>query len=318
MQSSREGREPLVSVVLPTYNRPKMLQDAVESVIQQRYSPIELVVVDDHSDRPAVDVLESIEFGDTEWKCIRHETNRGANVARNTGIEAADGPCIAFIDDDDRWRERKLERQITALEESHPDVGVVLVGQEYVNDEGERTAIRRPSIVGKATEALMRGESAGPFSTILVRAQVIADAGLPDERFPSWQDREWLLRLSQCCHFESVPEPLVVRRIGTHDQIGDDFESKSRVSYPLFLEKHRSLAAEYGVEDVFRARLASTVAGTALATGNYRAARRYALTAIGSDPGARSAYLYLLLALGGDLTYRPAVRLKRTITQLTY
>lgn len=313
MYDSRPNELPLVSIILPTYDRPRLLLDAVESVAEQTYEDIELIVVDDHSPEPAEEILDESAPDGLRWRCLRHESNEGANVARNTGIRASNGSYIAFLDDDDRWDPKKIERQIAAIEDSHSDVGVVIVGQKYVDDDGNQTATRRPSLTGDVTEEILRGRPAGSFSTVLVRASVIPEAGVPDERFPTWQDREWLLRLSKHCDFRSISEPLVIRTIGSHGQISDNFEGKSQISYPLFLEKHRSLAAEYGCEGTLKATLAASVSRTGLSTGHYREAAKFALVAIRADPTLRSGYVFLLLSLGGRFTYRPAVRIKRAL-----
>ena len=71
------------------------------------------------------------------------------------------------------------------------------VGQRFVDDRSETTQLRMPSASGDVTEAVLRGATLGPFSTLMVRADVIEAVGFPDERFPAWQDREWHVRLSQ-------------------------------------------------------------------------------------------------------------------------
>ena len=89
----------LVSVVVPTYGRPDFLPDAVRSVVDQTYAPIELIVVDDCSPDPIEPVVDEIDTtGLRRTEVIRHRQNRGANAARNTGIEAATGDVIAFLD----------------------------------------------------------------------------------------------------------------------------------------------------------------------------------------------------------------------------
>lgn len=310
MKTADPATPPLVSVVLPTYERPRMLAEAVESVAKQSYPNVELLVVDDGSSTPASTVLDECAPAGLEWQCLRHEENRGANAARNTGIRATAGDFVAFLDDDDRWMPETVASQVTALRGAGEEAGVALVGQRTINGNDE-TAIRLPSVEGDATAGLIAGEPAGTFSTMLVRRSLVEDAGLPDERFPALQDREWMVRLSRHCTFVSVREPLVERRFGDYEQIDDAFEPKRDTTHPLFLEKHRELAAEYGCEPQFRAWLATTVAGTGLTNGYYSDARRFALQAIRSNPRARLAYLYLVLALGGNVTYRPAVRFAR-------
>lgn len=307
---------PLVSVVLPTYNRPERLAVAAESVNEQSYGPIELLVVDDHSERPAREVLETEALvgepgGIEEVRHVRHDRNRGANAARNSGIEAASGEFVAFLDDDDRWAPEKIARQVGRFRETDPSVGVVYTGTTYTDPDG--TVQRAESAVthDDATRAILVGKRIGEFPALLVRREVFDAAGLPDERFPSWQDREWCLRASRHCSFEAVADPLLIREVGHGDQISDDFASKRDVSYPLFVRKHRPLAADYGriVERRFVASLSRHLGMAAVSTGHYDDARRYLLRAIRYWPGETLAYSYLLAALGGERTHRVGQRL---------
>ena len=307
---------PMVSVVLPTYDRPDRLREAVESVRAQTYPNVELVVVDDHSPTPAETVLEAIEPGSMTVRVRRHETNRGANKARNTGIDASDGTYLCFLDDDDRWHPKKVAKQVAAFERAGDRVGVVYTGTKYVYDSYERTVTF--TLGGDVTEQLCRGRSIGEFSTLMVDADVIEESGAVDARFPSWQDREWLLRLSTVCEFEPVPEPLTVRRrLSGEASITDDFEAKRDVSYPLFLEKHRDLAATYGCERALVGALSWNLGTAALKNGYYADARRYLLKSLYYEPLDRSHWLYALVAVGGEYTYGPTSALARTFHRLS-
>jgi len=302
---SRSVSSPLVSVIVPTYDRPERLRRAVDAVAAQTYEPVELVVVDDHSPVPASEVLEDVDSAAfAALEVVRHGRNRGANAARNTGIEAATGELLAFLDDDDRWEPEKLQRQVDALAAANDDVGVVYTGARYLYPDGERTIAGTAS--GDVTTAILTGATISEFSAMLVRSSVLASAGLPDERFPSWQDREWMLRLSLHCEFLAVPEPLTIRHWEGEDRIGHDYRRRRDVSFPLYVEKHRDLAREYDLEAPFLAALLETLVMDAAQTGHYGDARRLALRAILTEPTRGTPWLYLLACLGGGFTYRPA------------
>lgn len=307
---------PPVSVVIPTYDRPELLEAAVDSVLAQTFDELELIVVDDASPEPVEPRLRSTAH-DGRLTVIRHDANQGANAARNTGIAAAAGRVLTFLDDDDRWSARKLERQMTAFEEGPEPLGVVLVGQRYVDDAGITTNAKRPAVDGHATRALLSGRTAGPFSTMAVTREAIEAAGIPDERFPSLQDREWLIRLSEHCTFRSIQDPLVVRRMGEHAQIGDRFEERRDRTYALMREQHGPTADVHSVRDTFEATLALGVAGSALRAGAYGDARRFALRALGHRPSL-AALGYLLASLGGGRTYRPARRIRHRFGHLAH
>jgi glycosyltransferase involved in cell wall biosynthesis len=113
--------QPLVSVIIPTYNRASFLTHAIESVLRQTYKNIEIIVVDDGSTDNTKVVIDSFK-GKVQY--IFTENNKGPAHARNTGMKAANGKYIAFLDSDDEYLPFKLECQVTFLEE-HPDLGMV-------------------------------------------------------------------------------------------------------------------------------------------------------------------------------------------------
>ncbi|WP_435064310.1 glycosyltransferase family 2 protein [Halobaculum sp. EA56] len=306
--------DPRVTAIVPAYGRPEFLREAVESVADQTYPNLELVVVDDHSPDPVEPAVEAAATEGLDRRVLRHDENRGANAARRTGIDAAEGSILCFLDDDDYWRPSYVERVVEAFERGGPAVGVVTVGVEVVDADGERVGGATPRFAGDVTEAILVGEvQPGTYSRTAVRRAVVDEAGYPDERFPSWQDQEWHIRLSRHCEYASVPEELAVRRYSDREQITDDFAAKRDVSYPLLIRKHGDLAASYGpsVRRRFVGRLTRTLGFSALRNGHYLAALRYLLEAVGRNPRDRHTYAVLLAAVGGPLTYRPARRLRR-------
>lgn len=308
----------LVSVIIPTYGRPEFLSDAVRSVVDQTYAPIELIVVDDCSPDPIEPIIAAIDTtGLSRTEVIRHETNRGANAARTTGIEAATGDIIAFLDDDDRWEPSIVQRYVDAFESGGPSIGVVTVGVRTVDEHGRKIGEFRPTIRGNGLDALLSGTRVGSFSRFAVRSAVVDSAGMPDERLPCWQDWEWQFRLAFHCEFAAISEPLVVRTRGTHEQITDSFVERRDVAYPYILNQHRDrIRAERGprAERRFVALLTKSLAFAALDTGQYRSAIRLVFRTLRHDPFVPEAYLYLGLACGGPVTFESAQWLKRRLS----
>ena len=305
-----------LSVVVPTYDRSEMLNGALESICTQTYPNIELIVVDDGSTVP---VTESMLPSDADRlasvKIRRHETNRGANVARNTGICASTGEYVGFLDDDDRWHERKAERVVERFESADPAVGVVYTGKRTEHRDGTES-ITTPTSSGNVTKQLLVGKNFGQFSAITVKASAITEAGLPDERFPAWQDREWFFRLSEICHFEPIEAPLTIRKVNHTDRIGYGFKAQRDVAYPLFINKHYAMAREHGryYARSFVASLRRALAGTARRCGRYREARKYYLLSITANPLHWASYPYLLATLGGKWSYCRIRRIKRIVS----
>lgn len=111
---------PLVSVIIPTYGGASFLGRAIRSILDQTYSNLELIIVDDKSPDDTAEVVQ--QFDDPRIKYIRHEVNQGAATARGTGRRNSSGAIIAFLDQDDRFHPEKLEKHVTFLE-NHPDIG---------------------------------------------------------------------------------------------------------------------------------------------------------------------------------------------------
>lgn len=109
-----------VSVIMPTYKRSDMLERAIHTVLNQTYSDVEVVVVDDNDPdtlwRKTTEEKMKRYSGDSRVKYIRHECNKNGSVARNTGIREATGEIISFLDDDDMYKPEKIEKEVAYLE----------------------------------------------------------------------------------------------------------------------------------------------------------------------------------------------------------
>lgn len=141
---------PLISVIIPTYDRAYIIGRTIESALQQSYQNIEVIVVDDASRDNTSAVVQGI--GDGRVRYIRHTTNKGGSAARNTGISAAKGFYIAFLDSDDIWLPQKLELQVTAIEK-HPSSSRVVSYTQIKNDNGQEISLM-PSRGIEASEAV--------------------------------------------------------------------------------------------------------------------------------------------------------------------
>ncbi|MFO7927758.1 MAG: glycosyltransferase family 2 protein [Halobacteriota archaeon] len=305
---------PLVSVVITTYNRPSYLRKAIESVLRQRYDEIELIIVDDHSETDTRGAISDIETGSLSgFQYVRHDENRGANAARNTGIEAASGEYVAFLDDDDSWLPGKIGRQVDAFETADRSVGVVYTGIETIRRDGHGVEIP-PPIEGDITKALLCRNVVGTMSVVMVRTEIAEIVPL-DEEFPAWADLEWYINLSRRTDFKRLPEPLTVYEFTSHDRLSDDLDKKIR-GYELFIDRFDSLAASYGW--LFRRKMrgwaAERVGTAALTAGQYDHARRLFATAVASYPLEPTFAAYLLASTGGRVTHDMARWIRRIAT----
>ncbi len=306
--TAKSGDElPLVSAIITTHNRPTYLKKAAKSVADQTYDNLELIVIDDCSDEPAQQTLSDVDLDDlVNLRVVRHETNNGANAARNTGIDTASGVYLAFLDDDDRWLPEKIETQVAALEQS--EAGVAYTGIRGIHDDGAEVHIPR-KIHGDITKALLCRNVVGTMSVIMVRSDLTEEVQF-DETFPSWADLEWYIRLSRRTAFARIPEPLVEYEFTSHGRLSDDF-SRTKASYDQFVSRFDPIAAEYG--PLFRRKMrgwAAFRAGqTGFQAGQYGAARQFFLSAVASYPFEPKFVTHLCVSMGG----RPAHRLARVI-----
>lgn len=306
---------PLVTVVITTYNRPSYLPEAIESVRRQTYEPIELIVVDDHSETPAKQLLESCSLERFyAVECLRHTENRGANAARNTGIRNASGEYVAFLDDDDRWLPTKIAIQVEAFRDTD-GAGVTYTGERTVNGNDSDSFIP-PRIDTDITKELLCRNVVGTLSAVMVRTEIAKETPL-DEQFPSWADLEWYIRLSLQTDFHRIPLPLVIYEFDSHNRLSDDLDKKW-VAYERFLNEFDELAGRHG--DLFRRKVRAWAAyrlgSTALNMNQYQDARPLFLRAFRTYPFEPIFLTYILATVGGRYTHDAARGVKRLVSPI--
>jgi glycosyltransferase involved in cell wall biosynthesis len=196
--------EPLISVIIPTYNRANTISRALNSVLHQTYSNIEIIIIDDGSSDNTEEILNN--FKDNRI-IIKKSMNRGAPAARNMGIRIAKGDFIAFLDSDDEWMLNKLEKQYNLI--SNSDTGFVYTGYHIIKPDGEIRLSRLPGKKGNIFTDLIISNCVGSTSLLFVKKQHLIDVGGFDESMPSCQDWDLFIRLSQICKADFVKEYLL-------------------------------------------------------------------------------------------------------------
>jgi glycosyltransferase involved in cell wall biosynthesis len=204
----------LISVVIPTHNRKKLLARALDSVRSQTRKAGEIVVVDDGStDGTARFVQESC----PEVRLLRQD-NRGVSAARNAGIRAAEGDLIAFLDSDDEWLPFKLERQLQVMEES-PGVPLCHTNEIWIRNGRRVNPMRKHQKFGGFIFEKALASCVISPSSVLVDRRLFDAVGLFDESLPACEDYDLWLRV--CARFPVlfVDEPLIVKHGGHEDQL---------------------------------------------------------------------------------------------------
>ena len=201
--------KPSLSVVLPTFNRAHLIGRAIQSVLCQSYRDFELIVVDDGSNDGTDEVVNSID--DSRLRYLRHDTNKGGNAARNTGVKAARAPYVAFQDSDDEWLLDKLEKQMALFEKCSRDVVAVYCGSVRF-DKGRTSYLPDFSIrnkEGQILKNLLRGNFV-TTQTLIVRYGSIEEAGYFDPELRRLQEWDLVIRLANLGEFRFLDEPLVM------------------------------------------------------------------------------------------------------------
>lgn len=292
--------DPFVSIIIPTYNRARLLGRAVQSILNQTYPNFEIIVVDDCSKDATENVVKS--FCDNRIRYIRHKKNRGAVEARNTGIKAARGEYIAFQDSDDEWLPRKLEKQMKAFEIGSPNLGVVYTSFWLV-DRG-RAYYSPPSFMkktdGKIHDVLLEYNLINT-PTAVVRKECFEKAGM-FENLPRLQEWGLWLRISKYYSFGHINEPLV-KAYRQRDSISRNMNA--------FIMARKYILDKYFDEISKKPKLLGKhyfEIGTFLClNGQIEAGRNYFFKAIRINPFNAKLLLSTLASIFGLNTYNKAV-----------
>jgi glycosyltransferase involved in cell wall biosynthesis len=223
---------PTVSVVIPTCDRAPVLARAIDSVLGQTLRDLELLIVDEGSTDDTAQSVAS--FRDERIRLVTLPRGRGPNHSRNVGIGSAAGEFVAFLDSDDEWRPRKLERQLARLRESAaagPGRAAAVAYCRYDTVDaltGRHTRALGVLREGEIFDALVMGLGEGvPTSTLMTLRSALIEVGGFDEALPSLQDYELLLRFAGAGHrFVAVPESLVVKHQHLDPQVTDSVEGR--------------------------------------------------------------------------------------------
>jgi len=234
--------QPLISVIMPTYNRGGFISEAIESVLNQTWSNFELIVIDDGSTDGTRDQLEK--YGsDGRFKYIYQE-NKGQSVARNRGLKEAEGGFVAFLDSDNIWLPDKLERQVEIVNENQ-DCDIFYGDCILINEEGAEISRKNmPRYSGNITKHLIKDNHVS-MNTTLTRKKCFDDLGGLSGEVRVGDDYELWLRLSTKFRFKYTPGYFVKYRV-MDDQISTDkyrrFDSNESVLQKFFEKYPESVA----------------------------------------------------------------------------
>jgi glycosyltransferase involved in cell wall biosynthesis len=252
---------PLVTIVMPTFNRAHLLSRAINSVLNQSYTNWELIVVDDCSTDDTEQVVRK--YYDDRIIFVRNNANLGGSGSRNVGLRMARGKLISFLDSDDEYLPNKIQRQAELFNNSDiSNLGIITCGRHDVRDS-KIYFTWIPTYRGNVIFQLLSKKRVGAGTPFLMIKREVLEAGIEfDPLMPAGQDWDFVVRVCQLFNMDYVAEPLVLvhhhdgERIYNHhsalaalDKQYEKFKDKL-TQYPLahrrFILKRAALHFSYG------------------------------------------------------------------------
>lgn len=243
----QEVSSPLVSVVIPTRGRPQFLRRALESVFNQSYPHIEAVVVDENDPdsqerKQTAEVIERAR-GQESILYLENRSPTGACQARNDGAAASTGEFLAFLDDDDFWREDKVTRQVELFRSAPSDTGLVYTGLQIVDTQENVIKYRKPNYRGCILNELLAENVINTLSSVMVPRKIFEEVGGFDPAFPSRQDLDLYIRIAERYRIDFVPGPLTCYTNLYNESISKNYVKKLK-GRALILSKYQYLYAK--------------------------------------------------------------------------
>lgn len=297
---------PMVSIILPTYNRAHLISRAIRSLLQQTYQDFEIVIIDDASTDNTKEVINS--FNDPRIRYLNHEINRGLSAARNTGIKASKGEYLAFQDDDDLWTKDKLEKQMHIFDEN-AKIGVVYSGIIRIKS-GKEIYEHPPDNVKKNGYVYKEVFYDLPIYmvTAVIKKSCFDKIGLFDESLPSFEDKDIFIRLSKHFEFRLVDKPLVISWVSPDSLTRNtDFLKKST---EILLKKHHD---GYHLNTIALSKRLFRVGHRLCIGDNFKDGKQYLKKALNANPFNLKAFMGLFISMFGEPTYRKINELKHTL-----
>lgn len=300
---------PLVSVVIPSYDRPDTLERAIRTVLNQTYDNIEIIIVETP---PSENSELEPKYNDTDGTPITHiHTPADVNSleARNIGMRRADGKYIAFLDDDDEWLPEKTVIQVEELLSSPSEIGASVTGNRKIGPDGDERNLYVPPRPDNTVKYQLCW-NIGTFSMLMIHSAILDTVGFLDEEIEGCADQDFLVRIAQEYDFAIVDSPLVLKHADDQPQLSESYE-KRKNAHKRFRQKYSNLASNLGIESEMEAALEFSLGRVALKNSEYQRARKHFLESIKNQQNDQGYYVYYLIALGGPILYPLGKTVKR-------
>jgi len=220
------GNDPImntISVIIPSYNRARLLPRALDSVLDQSSDPLQVIVVDDGSTDDTVAMLEH----EYPRVMLIRQSRSGVSAARNRGIMASRGQWLAFLDSDDQWLPGKLAHQLARIRQQ-PDCKIIHTDEIWVR-RGVRVNPHRKhrKYGGRIFRRCLPLCCISP-SSVMIHKSVFDRVGLFDEQLPACEDYDLWLRITATYPVEFIDKPLIIKYGGHEDQLSGQYTAMDR------------------------------------------------------------------------------------------
>lgn len=206
-----------VSVIIPTYNRASMLLEALESIFEQTYPVHEIIVVDDGSTDNTREVVENYR----DRVSYIYQQNAGPASARNRGLSQATGDYITFLDSDDLYLPRKIEKQVQYLAE-HPSVAMVYSSFKWVTLNGEHIQTIPAKLTGRVHHEMIWSKQLIATPSVMFRREILPTIGLFDVTLRILEDQDYWLRIAANYEIGAIEDVILQIRLHSADNLKRD------------------------------------------------------------------------------------------------
>lgn len=296
---------PLVSVIIPTFNRAHVLPRAIDSVIGQSFEDFELLVVDDGSTDGTAEIMERYKRWNRRVRYLVQPVNAGVSAARNRGMKEARGRLFALLDSDDEWLPEKLAAQVAFFEMAPRDVGLLYGGVRTV---GASTWVFRPQAHGWIHPLLLERNVIHSTSNVMIRREVYETIGGFNEQIPAIEDWDYWIRVAKAFAIDFIEDDQSYYYESPHEMNRKSLATRAN------LDSREWLYAIHG-EDMRRARVAHRFLGESgrrhMIAKEHHAAIPLLLQALKLRPGSVDLVYLLSRAVGGWVRTGISMRSKR-------
>ena len=304
----------LVSVIIPTYNRKDFLIKALDSVLNQTYANIEVLIIDDAS---TDDTKNSIlKYNDNRIKYFKNPTNLHAAESRNIGIKKSSGELIAFLDDDDIWLNDKIEKQVKLFKDN--DIGIVYCGIKLIFESYDLSYNTKPNLKGKVYKKMLINNYIGATPCVMASKEALVSVANDqnkyfDSSFPAREEYDLWIRISKKWKVDYLEEPLVKQFYrNTIDRISTDINNYinaiNLLNKKYEIDVNKLLSSKEKKERLVAQNF--FLAAQAIKISNSKLAQKFYLKAFKTNKQIKTLIIYLACFLGSKFIIKLRYYLK--------